>query len=71
MYAADYDEVLDALTDSRHHNEILVAMVRQISCTTPREGAWELTYRAMQVRARRILEDLAEKERTPKGVDHA
>lgn len=39
--AADYDALRAFLTQFAH--------------TTPRDGAWERTYRAMQERARRLL----------------
>ena len=41
VYAADYAE--------------LEALVRQLAVTSPREGQWERTYRAMQQRARELL----------------
>lgn len=59
VYAADYDEVLAQLALARKQTEVLAALVRQLVVTTPREGGWESTYRALQARARRILETLA------------
>ena len=41
VYASDYAE--------------LEALVRQLAVTSPREGQWERTYRAMQQRARALL----------------
>lgn len=58
VYAADYDEVLAQLALARKQTEVLAALVRQLVVTTPREGGWESTYRALQARARRILETL-------------
>ena len=37
-------------------DEALAALVRQIAHTTPRNGEWEQTYRALQARALRALE---------------
>lgn len=59
VYAADYDEVLAQLALMRQRTEALVALVRQLACTTPREGEWERTYRALKARAQRVLEALA------------
>lgn len=59
VYAADYDEVLAQLALMRQRTEALVALVRQLACTTPREGEWERTYRALKARAQRVLESLA------------
>jgi len=52
---------------ARGQAEDLAALVRQIAHTTPREGEWERTYRALQVRARRTLETLGSGEQ-PKLV---
>lgn len=46
--AADYDEVLARA-------EALTAVVRQLACTIPHDGAWETAYRALQARAQRTL----------------
>jgi hypothetical protein len=54
--AADYDEALAQLTLARSQAQALAALVRQLAHTTPREGEWERTYRALQERARRALE---------------
>ena len=64
VYASDYDEVLAQLALMRQRTEALVALVRQLACTTPREGQWERTYRALQVRAKRTLAALANDEQT-------
>lgn len=66
VHAADYDEVLaqsaqmlDQSAQLRARTESLAALVRQLAHTNPREGEWESTYRALQLRARRALEQLA------------
>jgi hypothetical protein len=65
--ATAYDEVLaqsaQVLAQSaqlRERIEVLAALVRQIAHTFPRQGEWESTYRALQVRARRTLQVLAD-----------
>ncbi|MBI4196004.1 MAG: hypothetical protein HY526_13105 [Betaproteobacteria bacterium] len=59
VYASDHDEALAQLALARSQAEALAALVRQFAHTTPREGEWERTYRALQERARRTLETLA------------
>ncbi|HEX6005035.1 MAG TPA: hypothetical protein VFZ14_13690 [Burkholderiales bacterium] len=58
VYAGDYDETLAELGRVRDQTDALAAFVRQIAHTTPRAGEWEHTYRALQERARRLLERL-------------
>lgn len=55
VYAADHDEVLAQLKRSRAQVEALAALLRQLAHTTPREGGWERTYRALQARAGEAL----------------
>lgn len=61
VYASEHEAVLAELARVRGEAEALAALVRQIAHTTPREGEWENTHRALQSRARRILEQLAGK----------
>ena len=58
VYASDHDGVLAQLAFSRRQVEALAALVRQLAHTTPRDGKWEQTYRALQARARQSLEAL-------------
>lgn len=62
VYASDHDEVLAQLALARRHADALAALVRQLAYTTPRGSEWERTYRALQTRARRTLEALANDE---------
>jgi len=62
VYASDHDEVLAQLALAQRQAEALAALVRQLAWTTPREGGWEQTYRALQARARRTLGTLAQEE---------
>ncbi len=59
IYAADYDLLRAELTRMCRRTETLIALTRQLACTTPRAGACERTSRALQVRARRVLQGLA------------
>jgi len=62
VYASDHDDALARLTRARRQAEALAALVRQLAHTTPIAGEWERTYRALQARARRTLEALADNE---------
>jgi hypothetical protein len=59
VYASAYDEALAQLALVRRRTEVLVALIRQLACTAPREREWERNYRALQTRAQRTLEMLA------------
>jgi hypothetical protein len=54
--AADLDEALAQLEQSRRQAERLAAIVRQIAHTTPREGGCIETWRAIQSRALEALQ---------------
>jgi hypothetical protein len=62
VYASDYDETVAQLMLIRERTKTLAALVRQLACTTPREGEWERTYRALQSSARRALQAFANDE---------
>lgn len=59
VYAADYDTAIAQLAAARERTAALAALVRQIANTTPRKGACERTWKALQARARATLEALA------------
>lgn len=59
VYAFKYDEALAQLALARRQAEVLGALVRQLARTTPREGEWERSYRALQDQARRAVAALA------------
>ena len=52
VYANDHRE---ALARAHAQTGAMELLVRHIAWTTPREGEWERSYRALQVRARRAL----------------
>jgi hypothetical protein len=62
VYAFEYEEVLAALEAERQRSKVFKDMVRQLARTTPNEGGWERSYRAMQDQARKILAASADKE---------
>jgi hypothetical protein len=57
VYATVHDALLAQLTKLRERSEVLGALVRQIACTTPREGECARNYAALQARARRALDE--------------
>ena len=56
--AAEYDELAARLARECERTEALAAVVRQLAGTTPHEGGWERSYRALQARARSALAPL-------------
>lgn len=54
VYAQEHREEIAHLQNRARALELLV---RQIALTTPREGEWERSYRALQQRARLALAD--------------
>ena len=53
--AADFDAMTDQLERPQKRAEALVAIVRQIAGTTPRDGQCERAWNALQSRARKAL----------------
>ena len=62
VYASEHDAVLAQLSRSRLKAQSLAALVRQLAHTTPRQGGWEPTYRALQARAESVLAALGDDE---------
>ena len=52
MYAHEH---LAAMAGAHAQKSALESLVRQIASTTPRDGEWERSYRALQKRARLAL----------------
>jgi hypothetical protein len=55
VYAFEHEETLAQLKLARGKAAALGALVRQLARTTPHEGEWERSYRALQNQARRAL----------------
>ena len=55
VYASVHEELLCQVELLRQQTQALAALVRQLARTTPREGEWERSYRALQDQARRAL----------------
>ncbi len=59
VYAFEHEEMLARARRAEQRAEALEAVVRQLTATTPREGEWERSYKALQAQARRALSALA------------
>ena len=59
VYATEHEDALTRLAFARRHVNALEGLVRRFASTTPREGEWEHSYRALQDQARRVLAALA------------
>ena len=59
VYAWVHDDAIAGLERIRRRAEALEVLVRQLACTTPREGEWKRSYRALQDQARETLAALA------------
>ena len=59
VYASEHEDTLVQLRLARRQAEAFEALVRQLARTTPREGQWERSYRALQDQASRALAALA------------
>jgi len=55
VYAFDYQQALEQAAAALRRADVLEGVVRQLACTTPRNGEWERSYRALQEHARRVL----------------
>ena len=52
VYAAEHEQ---ALAEVKRRSDTLEAFARTIAHTTPRNGEWERSYRALQEQARHLL----------------
>jgi hypothetical protein len=59
VYAEEYEEALAEARQAVRRAEALQALVCQLALATPRKGAWEQCYLALQSRARRAMADIA------------
>jgi N-methylhydantoinase B/oxoprolinase/acetone carboxylase alpha subunit len=55
VYAADHEAALAHLVDTEARLAALESLARRLAQTTPRDGAWEQSFRALQNEARRAL----------------
>ena len=57
VYAHEHREVIARM---QAENNAMASLVRQLAWSTPREGEWERSYRALQERARHALTEASE-----------
>jgi len=57
VYAWEHDAAMAAAAGRA---EALAGLVRRLACTTPRDGQWESSYRALQAEAGKLLQNLAD-----------
>jgi hypothetical protein len=60
VYAFEHEQAVAEAAAASHRAEVLEYVVRQLANTTPRQGEWERSYRALQEQAQRALTSLAE-----------
>ncbi|MEO8849796.1 MAG: hypothetical protein ABI440_14350 [Casimicrobiaceae bacterium] len=65
VYADEYEELLAETTAARQRQDLLVTLARKLAHTTPRDGQWDRSYRAMQDLARRALAAIADGDAKP------
>ncbi|HZP92990.1 MAG TPA: hypothetical protein VFB20_08925 [Burkholderiales bacterium] len=68
VYADEHEAAMKLVRDQMR---ALAGVVRQIAWITPRDGAWEQSYRALQEQARRVLASLAAEPDSVDGLSGA
>jgi len=62
VYADEHDRAISQLTEkcrnAESNSSSLASFLRYFTCTTPRTGEWEKSYRALQTQARQLLSTL-------------
>ena len=56
VYADEYQEALAQLAIAQSQAQTFRALLRQLAWTTPHDGEWQRSYRALQEQARRVLD---------------
>ncbi|HET9033331.1 MAG TPA: hypothetical protein VFN25_10550 [Dokdonella sp.] len=51
----DYQEALDTIQQLLGEIDSMQRVLTRLACSTPREGQWEVSYRAAQVEAKALL----------------
>jgi hypothetical protein len=55
--ALEHERVVRDLRDSQQRQRVYDALLRRLASTTPRDGQWERSYRALQNAAQSALKD--------------
>jgi len=53
--ALEHERVVRDLRDAQQRQRVYDALLRRLACTTPRDGQWERSYRALQNEAQCAL----------------
>ena len=59
VYAAAHAQTVAELAAAKNERDALLALVRRLALSRPREGEWERSYRALQMQARDALRGFA------------
>lgn len=65
VHADEYQAVVAEATVARQRQDLLVTLARKLVNTTPRDGQWDRSYRAMQDLARRALAGVGDEAAMP------
>lgn len=57
VHASTYDAVLARLACLQREHDEALGLLQRLAHTKPRDGRWEATYRALQVRAQNLLSE--------------
>ena len=71
VYAFEHEQVLAQARRAQQRAEALEGVVRRLAFTTPRNGEWERSYRALQDQARRALSPPADDAPERRGLSGA
>jgi len=55
VYAFEHEQALSEASAAAHRADVLERIVRQLAHSTPRQGEWERSYRALQEQAQNAL----------------
>ena len=55
VYASEHEKALAQAVAAQEQTVALATLARKLAWTTPREGEWERSYRALQDQARQVL----------------
>ncbi|MCC7325536.1 MAG: hypothetical protein IT521_01860 [Burkholderiales bacterium] len=69
VYAYEYEEALAQTQRAQQAAQSIATVLRRMASTTPRDGEWERSYRALQQQARQALAAFAEGAAEDRGSE--
>lgn len=57
VYASDYEEAVAELARAQARASTLLHLVSRLAHTAPHPGQWETSFKALQLEARKLLQD--------------